>query len=148
MKNISKILVVSRSTKKCRKVLQTGISLARQYNAHLYVLHVIHDPFNLEGWNLPVPSLEKEYQKMVSDAKEDLDRMLQEEKERGLPMTVWIRDGRPDEAILQVAEEEKIDLILMLAHEEGRLEHFLFGKTNDSVLRKMPASIMLVKTRE
>lgn len=148
MENINKILVVSRSTKKCREVLQTGISLAHAYNAHLYVLHVIHDPFNLEGWNLPVPSLEKEYQKMVSDAKEDLDRMLNEEKERGLPITVWVRDGRPDKAVVQVVEEEKIDLVLMLAHEEGRLEHFLFGKTNDIILRKMPASIMLVKSRE
>lgn len=147
MENINKILVVSRSTHHCRKVLKTGISLAHKYNAHLYVMHVIHDPFNLEGWNLPVPSLEKEYQKMVADAGEELDRMLHDEKENGLPITVWIKDGRPDKEIIKAVKEENIDLVLMLAHEEGRLEHFLFGKTNDVVLRKMPASIMLVKGR-
>ncbi len=147
MKNLKKILVVSRATEKCRKVVETGISLARQYNARLYVMHVIHDPFNLEGWNLPVPSLENEYRQLVADARQELDLLLHEEKENGLPVTIWVRDGRPDKEIFKVVEEENIDLIVMLAHEQGRLEHFLFGKTNDAVLRKMPASIMLVKSR-
>ncbi|MDA8137652.1 MAG: universal stress protein, partial [Desulfobacteraceae bacterium] len=86
MKNFNKILVVSRSTKHCYKVLSVGISLAHQYNASLYVMHVIHDPFNLDGWNLPVPGLEREYQKMVSSANEDLERMVHEEKKKGLPI--------------------------------------------------------------
>jgi nucleotide-binding universal stress UspA family protein len=33
----------------------------------------------------------------------------------------------------------------MLAHEEGRLEHFLFGKTNDAIIRRLPTTLMLVK---
>jgi nucleotide-binding universal stress UspA family protein len=49
------------------------------------------------------------------------------------------------EEIKKVFNEEKIDLIVMLAHEEGRLEHFLFGRTNDAILRQLPASILLVK---
>jgi nucleotide-binding universal stress UspA family protein len=36
--------------------------------------------------------------------------------------------------------------MVMLAHEEGRLEHFLFGRTNDELLRRMPCSILLVKS--
>ena len=42
-------------------------------------------------------------------------------------------------------ESENVDLILMLAHREGRLEHFLFGKTNDAIIRRLPATLMLVK---
>jgi len=145
MKTLKNILVVSRSTKHCREAVETGISLAHQYGAHLYLLHVIHDPFSLEGWNLPVPSFHDEYVKMVADARKGLDRMVKIEKDKGLPVTVWVKDGEPAEEIKKVAEEEKIDLIIMLAHEEGRLEHFLFGRTNDAILRKLPASILLVK---
>jgi universal stress protein A len=108
-------------------------------------LHVIHDPFSLDGWNLPVPSFNDEYEKMVSDARKGLDRMVKIEKDKGLPVTVWVKDGLPAEEIRKVVEEENIDLIIMLAHEEGRLEHFLFGRTNDAILRKLPASILLVK---
>jgi universal stress protein A len=145
MKTFKNILVVSRSTKHCHEAVETGISLAHQYGAHLYLLHVIHDPFNLEGWNLPAPSFHDEYEKMVVDARKGLDRMVKVEKDKGLPVTVWVKDGEPAEEIKKVADENKVDLIIMLAHEEGRLEHFLFGRTNDAILRKLPASILLVK---
>ena len=148
MKTFKNILVVSRSTKHCRKAVETGISLAHQYGAHLYLLHVIHDPFNLDGWNLPVPSFHDEYVKMVADARKGLDRMVKVEIDKGLPVTVFVKDGIPAEEIKKVADEKKIDLIIMLAHEEGRLEHFLFGRTNDAILRKLPASILLVKKNE
>ena len=66
--------------------------------------------------------------------------------------TVWwvksaedVRDGEPVEEIKQVVQSEGVDLLVMLAHEEGRLEHFLFGRTNEAILRKMPCSILLVK---
>jgi nucleotide-binding universal stress UspA family protein len=145
MKTFENILVVSRSTKHCRAAVEKGISLARQYGAHLFLLHVIHDPFNLDGWNLPVPSFHDEYEKMLSGARKDLDRLVKIEKDKGLPVTVWVKDGPPAEEIKKVVKDEKIDLIIMLAHEEGRLEHFLFGRTNDAILRKLPASILLVK---
>ena len=147
MEDVKRILAVSRSTKCCRMVLRSGISLARKYGAELYVMHVIHDPFSLEGWNLPVPSIEKEFEKMVQDSKAELDKMVREAKEEGLPVTVWVRDGEPDKEIIKAVEEEDIDLVIMPSHQEGRLEHFLFGKTNDIVMRKLPTSILLVKTR-
>jgi len=33
----------------------------------------------------------------------------------------------------------------MSAHEEGRLEHYMFGRTVEELTRKMPCSILLVK---
>jgi len=57
----------------------------------------------------------------------------------------WLREGKPVDEILKVVETENIDLLIMLAHHEGRLEHFLFGRTNEAIVRKMPCAIMLVK---
>ena len=145
MKTYNNILVVSRSTKYCRVAVEAGISLAHQYGAKLYLLHVIHDPFNLDGWNLPVYSFHDEYEKMVADARKSLNHMVKVEKDKGLPVTIWVKEGPPEEEIKKVVEEEKIDLVVMLAHHEGRLEHFLFGRTNDEILRELPASILLVK---
>lgn len=145
METFNNILVVSRSTRRCITVLRTGIALARKFDAQLHVLHIIHDPFNLNGWNLPIPSLEEEYQSMVDQARTELSRMIQAEKAEGMVINEWIRDGNPVDAISQAVESENIDLILMLAHREGRLEHFLFGKTNDAIIRRLPATLMLVR---
>jgi hypothetical protein len=35
--------------------------------------------------------------------------------------------------------------IVMLAHEEGRMEHFLSGRSYDDLIRKMRYSILSVK---
>ncbi len=145
MEAFNNILVVSRSTQHCIKVLHKGISLARKYNARLHILHIIHDPFNLNGWNLPAPAFNDEYQKMAERARNELDRMVRAEKAEGLAVSEWVKNGNPADEIKSVVESEKIDLILMLAHQEGRLEHFLFGRTNDEIIRNLPATLMLVK---
>jgi nucleotide-binding universal stress UspA family protein len=145
MKNFDHILVVSRSTKHCLKALQTGISLAREYASRLYVLHVIHDPFNRDGWNLPAPTFQDEYDKMLEDARSDLKQMIKTEKAEGMDVVEYTRDGEPADEIQRVVESENIDLIIMLAHQEGRLEHFLFGRTNEKIIRRMPATLMLIK---
>ena len=145
METFKNILVVSRSTRRCVKVLRTGIALARKFDARLHVLHIIHDPFNVNGWNLPIPSLDAEYKAMVAKAREEIDQLVRNEKAEGVVVNEWVRDGNPVDAIRQAVENEKVDLILMLAHQEGRLEHFLFGKTNDATVRELPASLILVK---
>ncbi len=50
MDAIKRILVVSRLTAHCRKAVHYGISLAIKHNASLFVIHVVHNPFGLEGW--------------------------------------------------------------------------------------------------
>jgi nucleotide-binding universal stress UspA family protein len=145
MKTFNNILVVSRSTRHCIKVLRTGIALTRKFDARLHVLHIIHDPFNLNGWNLPIPSLDEEYKTMVANSRNELDQIIEMERAEGLVINEWVKDGDPVAAIVKAVESEQVDLILMLAHREGRLEHFLFGKTNDAIIRRLPASLMLVR---
>lgn len=145
MSEIRRILVVSRMTQYCREAVEQGISLARKYDSELFVIHVVHNPFGYEGWNLPIPSFEKDYQKLLADAKADLDQLVAQERDKGLPVEVMIREGEPIDEVVAVVKEKEIDLMVMLAHEEGRLEHFLFGRSNDELVRRMPCSILLVK---
>jgi universal stress protein A len=56
-----------------------------------------------------------------------------------------IQEGEPAEEIFKAIKNQHIDLLIMTAHEEGRLEHFLLGRSNDEIIRKMPCSVLLVK---
>ena len=146
MKRIGKILVVSRSTKHCRQAVHFGISLARFYKAKLHVLHVVHDPLHLDGWNIIVPSIHEEYIEMMETYKKELHHIIEAEKGQDIiEITEEVREGEPVKEIMHTVESEGIDLLVMLAHEEGRLEHFLFGRTNEAILRKMPCSVLMVK---
>jgi len=145
MEKLNNILVVSRMVKYDAKAIQAGASLARKYRATLTIVHVIHDPFGIEGWNLPMPNLGNDYQKLLKKTREDLDRLAEKERAAGTPIDVILKEGDPTQEILQTVKERQIDLLIMLAHEEGHLEHFLFGRSNHDLLLKMPCSILLIK---
>ena len=145
MKDVNRILVVSRSTEHCQKVVHYGASLAQKYGAKLFVIHVMHNPFSLEGWNLGVPSLQMEYERLQKTFKENIDHIIEVEKTQGLAIKAVMKEGEPSVEIIKMVKKEKIDLLIMAAHEEGHIEHFLFGRDNEDLIRKMPCSIMLVK---
>lgn len=145
IENLQKILVVSRSTEGCKEAVRSGVSLARQYDAELILVHVIHNPFGIEGWNLPIPSLEKDYQQLLEQTRQEMSALVAKEKAEGLKVTELIREGDPDKEVLKLVQEQQIDLLIMLAHQEGRLEHFLFGRSNEELIRLLPCSILLIK---
>jgi universal stress protein A len=143
MKEIEHILVLSRMTIHCRLALHHGISLAKKYGATLAIMHVVHNPFGLEGWKLP--PIEFGYSTLLKKSKEDIDEAIKAERAEGLTIKEVIREGDPIRTVIDVVIKENIDLLIMLAHEEGYLEHFLFGRANEELVRRMPCSIFLVK---
>lgn len=60
MEDVKRILVVSRPTKYCREAIHYGFSLSKKYSAELFIIHAIHDPFSVKGWNLPIAPLKEE----------------------------------------------------------------------------------------
>ena len=144
MEGINRILVVSRLTRYCRKAVRFGVSLAQKYGAELAVLHVVENPFK-KGWNLPTIHYEEQYRKDMERVRAELDEIVSAEKKKGMTVREFIEEGDPKEEILRVIGRERIDLAILTAHEEGRLEHFLYGRGLDSVIRRMPCSILLVR---
>jgi nucleotide-binding universal stress UspA family protein len=148
MEKIKHILVVSRMSQYCKEAVGIGISLARKYGSRISVLHLVSNPVTMEALNAPLPfpdDKHKSYASIQEEAKEELDKILKQEVHSGLPINILIKEGRPIDEVVQTVKDEGIDLIVMLAHEEGRLEHLLFGRDNDAVIRRMPCSILLVK---
>jgi nucleotide-binding universal stress UspA family protein len=148
MEDIKRILVACRMPEPCQKAVHYGVSLARTYGAELVVLHVIYDPFIRGDLNLPIQLgiVEEEYSKIIQKAKERLNAAITSEKKKGISVQELVREGKPTEEILKVIMEENVDLLVILTHEESRLEHLLFGRSNDELLRKMPCSILMLKT--
>jgi nucleotide-binding universal stress UspA family protein len=152
MGEIKRILAMCGVTTCCQEIVDYGISLARNCKADLYFIHIIHNPFGLEGWNLPMMSLEDDYFKLLAETKEDLEKIIAAEQRNGLNIRGLVREGPPTEEILKAITEEKIDLLIMHAHEETRmerlelrLENFLFGASKAEIIKKMPCSVLLIK---
>ena len=63
----------------------------------------------------------------------------------GLAYHYHISIGTPAEAIVQYAEEQKIDQIIMGAHGQGALSTFLLGSVVSKVLHLASMPVLLVK---
>ena len=140
MKNI---LVAVTAAEDCVKVIGYAAKVARQLDGRLYILDVVHNPFAYQGWNLPMISLDEEYQRLLKKGREQLHGLVNEEIKKGLQAEAMVREGDPATVITQVVDEKKIELLVIAAHPEDRIEHYLFGRVNDKLLRKMPCSILL-----
>jgi nucleotide-binding universal stress UspA family protein len=148
MKIIKRILVVSRMNSYNLEAIRSGVSLARSCGAKLTVLHLTPNPVDLMPVTTPGPFREDDFANYLNiqlEVKKQLDAAIKKELKEGFPIKEIVSDGEPVEEIGKVVASERIDLIVMLAHEEGRLEHALFGGENDAIIRKMPCSILLVK---
>jgi universal stress protein A len=144
MEDINRIVAVSWVTQYCKETVHSAVSLATKYDAELTVIHVI-DTFWFQGWSVPMKSQEEERLKYIERMKAELDSIVNREKKAGLKIKTIVKEGDPVEEILKFIEKEKIDLVILRAHEESRIEHFLVGGSNDAIIRKMPCSIYLLK---
>lgn len=148
MKDINRILVLSRMNQDSRKAIKLCVSLARKLEAKLVALHLVSNTAEMMMVNspdmFPLNALNN-YMVLQQSARENVDKVIKEEMQLGFPIKELIVEGDPLEEVVKAVKEENIDLLVMNAHEEGRIEHALFGGENDAIIRRMPCSILLVK---
>ncbi|HIJ88631.1 MAG TPA: universal stress protein [Desulfuromonadales bacterium] len=150
MEMFHRILVISRMNAYSRKAITVGVSLALKYNAKLHVLHLVSNPVNLMTMNSSGLFPEAQYTDYFNsqqEAKKQLAKVIRQEQRHGIAIQEMVSERDSVEEIVKVVTEANIDLLVMPAHEEGLIEHALFGGENDAIIRMMPCSIMLVKTK-
>ena len=81
---------------------------------------------------------------------EDVDALLQEVadgvKQSGVEVTVYARRGDPADAILDVAEEQDADLIIVGNKGMTGAKRFLLGSVPNKVSHHAPCSVTIIRT--
>jgi nucleotide-binding universal stress UspA family protein len=82
--------------------------------------------------------------------REDVDNTLKEAgeqiKEAGVPVEIYARQGDPADAILDVAEEQTADLIVVGNKGMTGAKRFLLGSVPNKVSHHAPSSVMIIRT--
>jgi len=84
------------------------------------------------------------------NAREDVDAALKEAgaalEEQGLTIERYAREGDPADAILDVAEEQNADLIVVGNKGMTGAKRFLLGSVPNKVSHHAPCSVMIIRT--
>ena len=81
-----------------------------------------------------------------SDVNSTLEDAAEELKKTGLGVEIHPREGDPADAILDVAEEQKADLIVVGNKGMTGAKRFLLGSVPNKVSHHAPCSVMIIRT--
>ena len=149
MIRLKKILVATDFGESSEAALMYGRDLARGFDATLDVLHIVqnvYSHFGTEAYVSVLPDLQRD----VEDAaRTRLEALLSEEDRTALQATpVILTSGAPASAIVDYANEARIDLIIMGTHGRGAVAHMLMGSVAERVVRTAPCPVLTVRHPE
>lgn len=115
------------------------MALARDYEAHVIVLHAMPYPAITYGEAVTGLGLEEERQQAEA-ALFDLPAAPP-----GVQMEKRVLVGEPGDCILDMALEKEVDLIVLGTHGRTGLARLLLGSVAEKVLRKAHCPVLTVK---
>lgn len=130
-----------------KEVLRAGLELGRQREAEVCVLHVVRGTDQMayySGEFSGAIGLERvdEDSKRLAEAR--LEKILQETT-ASTNVRQIIATGDPINEIVQCAELENIDLIIMATHGRRGLSRLLFGSVTEQVIRCAPCPVLAIR---
>lgn len=152
---IKKILVAFDGSESSQHALNHGVQVARKFNADIIIISVVPrvmmPVFPDEGFGAaPITAAQEftEYQERMknfylealSEAEEDLDKSSPE-----LNVEIVLMEGRPSSTIVEKAEEENVDLIVIGSRGLGGITGFILGSTSRRVVDSCTKPILVVK---
>ena len=119
--------------------------LAIHYNAKLYIVHVVCDIIKTTGMHVPHISSEELYKELNKWGETEIEKCCAEEL-RGMDnVEKVILHGVPYKEIINYAEKENIDMIVIGTYGHSGLERLIFGSTAERVVRRAPCAVLTVR---
>ena len=81
-------------------------------------------------------------------AQEYLDRSVADIQEKGVSVQAVIVEGRPNVTIMQFAEKNQVDLIVICSRGRSGVSRWLMGSIADRVVRGASMPVLLVRARK
>lgn len=141
-KSYDKIMIATDGSKQVEKAIETAIELAKLTGARLYAVYVIpsagYAPRNF-GWEESLREI------LEAEAKKAVTFVEEAGKASGIEVEPVILDGHPADRIMEFAEQEGMNLIVMGTLGRTGIDRFLLGSISEKVLRHSKVPVMVVK---
>ncbi len=140
---INKILCAVALKDCTEKVIKYASSLAKRYNAILYLLTVVEEPAWVQGgYDADLESLFSTLEERDRLALRDL-AMRTEELSKS-QVEPYVLRGKPYNKILEFADEKGVDLIVIGSHTVPPIQKILLGSTAEKVIHKAKVPVLVV----
>ena len=150
MADLKKILVPTDFSEDSERAAVYAVELARRYGANeVHCIHVSDIPADLlatSAYYMTGPS-EQFVEQVRTEGRKSLEAFVKANF-KDLAVKAVFLEGRPFVEIIRYARENQIDLIIISTHGRGGITHALFGSVAETVVRKAPCPVLVVKREE
>ncbi len=149
---IKKILYATDLSKNSSYAFLYATDMAKRHDAAIVILHVIEriPPYAEVYTGLTDEMKRKQEEETAEDIKKHLQNFCQRaEAQIGPPCVelvskILVPRGHPPEEILNAAEEESCDMIVIGTHGKGFLAHTFLGSVSSAVLHRTRKPVVIV----
>jgi nucleotide-binding universal stress UspA family protein len=147
---IKKIVAPTDFSERSNTAIATAAELADHFSAEVVLVHVLHPvpptvptapavaaqmPFNLEAYR----------ESLMIEAEENLDTLIKPKFSPGIHCRVEVRWGSPAETIIEMAEMESADVIVICTRGSTGLSRFVSGSVAEKVVRLSDVPVLTVQ---
>ena len=144
----SSIVVGTDGSETAGKAVLQATELARQVGASVSLVSA-YEPVSGNRLREEKREVPKDLEWMVNP-REDVDATLNEAaeqaREAGVEVETFAREGDPADAILDVAEESKADVVIVGNKGMTGTKRFLLGSVPNKVSHRAPCSVLIIRT--
>ena len=145
----TKILVPTDFSSYSDTALRQAFDIAKQYNAKVYLLHVIHEKMvdRIDDYGISYPSYIKDMEtKMIDGAKMKLQKQIDKfPQAKELEVFSDVVIGNTSEAIMEEERSKGIDLIVIASLGRTGIAKYLIGSVARNVLKGAKCPVLLTK---
>ena len=139
-----KILVPTDGSSFSQKAYQTAIEIGEASAAEIILLHVLYLPSSYWGYNDPFPVILSQ-EEMDEGSENVLVSTVKDVTGQNVRVRRMKKEGYPAKVILEIAQKEEVDLIVMGSHGYGPLSGTVLGSVSQRVLYGAACPVLIVK---
>ena len=140
----STVVVGTDGSSRAEKAVQEAVDLAKSEGARVYLVAAFSA--TERQWEQIQSSARVDTLNLADVAEHVLARCAKKAEEQGVQVAYEAHEGDPAEVIIEVAEREKADLIVVGNKGMTGTRRFFLGSVPNKVLHHAPCSVMVVRT--
>jgi nucleotide-binding universal stress UspA family protein len=139
------------------KALEAAIAIAEKFNAEICALRVVapvpplagpgyapvagsgYEPMAIKGYDVPLYQ-----QELLKIAENDLSQIVSKKIPKKIVVACEVKIGNPADVIVEFAQENNIDMIVMATHGRTGVSRFMIGSVAEKTIRQSTIPLLII----
>jgi nucleotide-binding universal stress UspA family protein len=134
-----RVLVATDGSKHCRSAVERAIDFSRSYGGEIRAVSIVDVPAEFYA---EAPQVVED---MVQKSQGYVEEVKTQAEASGVKAEGFVKEGEPYQAIIDIAKEKDVNIIVMGSHGRTGLKRLLMGSVVEKVIGYAPCPVLIAR---